>query len=148
MWRLLPVFLLVSCAANEERPPDQGRIVRLVELPLTSPTQAVAGQPSRRAFAKQGIEGWLDQTGAWQIEAEIHHDRIRCGTYETGIQLGKGKPACSDVDWLTGIEFVARQRQCNSATRLHRGSGRFAEAASRLEQVSCARLVVRCEGTC
>ena len=26
--------------------------------------------------------------------------------------------------------------------------GRFSEAASRLESVSCVRLVVRCEGTC
>ena len=148
MWRLLPVLLLVSCAANEEKQPDQGRIVRLVELPLTAATQSVAGQPSRRTFEKQGIQGWLDATGAWQIKAEVNHSRILCGTYETGIQLGRGNPACSDVQWLTGAEFVSRQRQCNSATRLHRGSGRFSEAPSRLEEVSCVRLVVRCEGTC
>ena len=148
MWRLLPVLLLAACAASDEKQPDQGRIVRLVQLPLTSPAQPVAGQPSRRAFEKQGVQGWVDQAGAWHIEAEVHHGRIRCGTYETGIQLGRGNAACSDVQWLTGVEFVARQRQCNSATRLHRGSGRFSEAVSRLEQVSCARLVVRCEGTC
>ena len=145
---LMFVILLTACATNDEKQPDQGRIVRLVELPLTSAPRSVPGQPPRRVFEKQGIQGWLDETGAWNIEAEVHHGRIRCGTYETGIQLGRGNPACSDVQWLTGVEFVARQRQCNSATRLHRGSGRFSEAASRLESVSCVRLVVRCEGTC
>ena len=145
---LLPVFFVISCAANEEKEPDQGRIVRLVELPLTSAPLAVAGQPSRRAFQKQGIQGWLDEAGAWSIEAEVHHGRIRCGTYETGIQLGRGNPACSDVHWSTGVESIARQRQCNSATRLHRGSGRFSESASLLESVTCVRLVVRCAGTC
>ncbi len=155
MWRLLPVFLLVSCAADDvkqpahgEHQPDQGRIVRLVELPVVSSTQSVDGQPSRRTFEKQGIKGWLDETGVWHIEAEVHHGRLRCGTYETGIQLGRGNPACSDVEWLTGVESVTRQRHCNSATRLHRGGGRFSEAASRFEEVSCVRLVVRCEGTC
>ena len=155
MWRLFPVFFLVSCAANDANRPDsgesqpaQGRIVRLVELPLASAAQTIAGQPSRRTFEKQGIEGWLDETGAWHIKAEVHHGRIRCGTYETGVQSGRGNPACADVEWLTGVEFVARHRQCNSATRLHRGSGRFSEAASRLESVSCVRLVVRCAGTC
>ena len=81
-------------------------------------------------------------------QAEVSHRRLRCGTYETGVQLGSGNPACSDVRWLTEVAFVARQRQCNSATRLHRGGGRFSEAAIRLEQASCLRLVVRCEGTC
>lgn len=148
MWRLLPVLLLVSCATDDQNQTDRGRIVRLIELPLASARESVAGQPSRRTFEKQGIQGWLDETGAWQIKAEIHHGRIRCGTYETGIQLGRGNPACSDAEWLTGVQFVHRQLQCNSATRLHRGSGRFSEAASRLAEVSCVRLVVRCEGAC
>lgn len=155
MWRLLPVFLLVSCAANDakqpasdDHQPDQGRIVRLVELPVASSAQIIEGQPSRRMFEKQGIQGWLDDTGAWHIKAEVHHGRIRCGTYETGVQLGRGTSACSDVEWLTGVESVSRQRHCNSATRLHRGGGRFSDVANRLEEVTCMRLVVRCEGTC
>lgn len=155
MWRLLPVLLLVSCAVNDEKQPasgehqpDQGRIVRLVELPVQASAQTINGEPSRKNFQTQGIQGWLDETGAWHIEAEVHHGRLRCGTYETGIQLGRGNPACSDVEWLTGVESVTRQRHCNSATRSHRGGGRFSEAPGRLEEVTCVRLVVRCEGTC
>ena len=94
------------------------------------------------------MQGWLDETGAWHIGTEVHHGRLRCGTYETGIQLGRGKPACSEVEWLTDVEYATRLRHCNSATRLHAGGGVFSDAENRLEEVTCVRIVVRCEGTC
>jgi hypothetical protein len=155
MWKLLPVCLLTSCAVNDQQQPasnenlsSQFRIVRQVELPVESSTQTISGQPSRKIFQITGLQGWLDETGAWHIKGDVHHGPLRCGTYEMGIRLGRGNPACSDVEWLTGVEYATRLRHCNSASRLHTGGGEFSDAANRLEEVSCVRVIVRCEGTC
>ena len=155
MWKLLPVCLLVSCAAGDPRPPagggdrsDGARIVRQVELTVASSAAAVPGQASRKTFQKQGVQGWLDETGAWHIEGEVDHGRLRCGTYQMGIQFGRGNPACSAAEWLTGVEYATRLRHCNSATRLHTGGGRFPQAGNRFEEVNCVRVLVRCEGVC
>jgi hypothetical protein len=74
MWKLLPICLLVSCAVNDQQQPvsggnqpNQGRIVRQVELPVESSAQTISGQPSKKAFQRQGMRGWLDETGAWQF---------------------------------------------------------------------------------
>ena len=155
MWKLLPVFFLVSCAAveqqesaSDDKQAEQGRIVRQFQTSLESVQASVDGQPSRRAFQGNGVQGWLDGTGAWNIRAEVHHRRLRCGVYETGIQVGRGNPGCSNVEWLTGIEYGTRLRHCNSASRVHGGGGLFTDLANRLEEMTCARVVVRCEGTC
>ena len=161
MWKLLPVCLLVSCCvliscavndqqqvASDENQPAQGRVVRQFELPLVSSAQTFSGQPSRSTFQKQGIQGWLDETAAWHISGEVDHGRLRCATYETGLQLGRGNPGCSNVEWLTDVEYATRLRHCNSAKRLHVGDGRFSGMANRLEEVSCVRVTVRCEGIC
>jgi len=154
MWKLLPVFLLVSCAANDrhlvsgENLPGQSRIVRQIDLPVESSPQIIDGRYTKKNFQNSGMQGWLDDTGAWQIKGEVHHGRLRCGTYETGVRLGRGSPACSSVEWLTGIEYVTRLRHCNSATRMHAGGGESPSAVNRFKEVSCVRIVVRCEGTC
>ena len=155
MWKLLPVCLLVSCAVNdqqqpagEENPPHQFRIVRQVELPVESSAEIINGQSARKTFHRQGVQGWLDETGAWRIEGEVHHGRLRCANYEMGIQLGRGNPACADVEWLTGVEYATRVRHCNSASRVHAGGGEFSDMANRFNEVSCVRVLVRCEGAC
>jgi hypothetical protein len=89
-----------------------------------------------------------DAGGAWHMQREVHHGRLRCGSYETGIQIGRGAPACSAVEWLTDIEYVTRLRHCNSASRVHAGQGRFPGLADSLQDVSCVRIAVRCEGAC
>lgn len=155
MWKLLPVLLLVSCATNDRQPPvggdnqaAQGRIVLQDDLRITPSEQAEPDQPARITFRRQGMSGWLDQTGEWHIRREVRHNSLRCGTYETGIQIGRGSPACAGVEWLTDVSYVTRLRHCNSATRLHEGGGRFTRPGNALEGVSCVRVVVRCEGTC
>ena len=155
MWKLLPVCLLVSCAVNDQQPPasggtppDQARIVRLLELPVEPAAQTINGQPSKKTFQGNGMQGWLDETGAWHITGEVRHGRLRCATYEIGVQPGRGSPACTDVGWLAGIEYATRLRHCNSATRVHVGGGNFSDVANRLGEVSCVRVVVRCEGVC
>jgi len=87
MWKLLPVCLLVSCAANDQQQPssdenqiNQARIVRQLQLPVESSAPTIADQPSRRTFQRTGLQGWLDDTGAWRIRMEVHHHRFRCGS--------------------------------------------------------------------
>ena len=68
---LLPLALLLSCALNDQQQPAAGgdqpqqfRIVRQVELPLTSSAEIMNHQPARKIFQRQGIQGWLDEAGA------------------------------------------------------------------------------------
>jgi len=77
---------------------DQARIVRQVELQVESFAETINGQAVEETFQRQGVRGWLDEIGAWRIEGEVHHGRLRCANYEMGIQLGRGNPACADVD--------------------------------------------------
>ena len=56
--------------------------------------------------------------------------------------------ARADVEWLSGVEYATRVRHCNSASRLHAGGGEFSDAANRYNEVSCVRVLVRCEGAC
>ena len=152
---LLPLALLLSCALNDQQQPAAGgdqpqqfRIVRQVELPLTSSAEIMNHQPARKTFQRQGIQGWLDEAGAWRLEVEVHHGRLRCATYETGIRFGRGNPACDNVEWLDDIEYASRVRQCNSASRLHTAGGEFFAIADGVSAVSCVRVLVRCEGAC
>ena len=152
---LLPLALLLSCALNDQQQPAAGgdqpqqfRIVRQVELPLTSSAEIMNHQPARKIFQRQGIQGWLDEAGAWRMEVEVHHGRLRCATYETGIRFGRGSPACDTVEWLDDIEYASRVRQCNSASRLHTAGGEFSATAGRVDSLSCVRVLVRCAGTC
>ena len=155
LWQLLPFCLLVSCAVNDRQGTADGdpsavqaRIVRQVELPLESATVSIGGQSARRVFQRQGVQGWLGETGAWHIEGEVEHGRLRCATYQVGIQLGRGNPVCAEPEWLTGVEYGTRLRQCNSAARLHAGGGVFSSKAFDFSELSCVRIVVSCEGAC
>lgn len=155
MWKLLPVCLLVACAANDPHPSAsdgnqsaQERIVRQFVMPLASSTTAISGQPSRNSFHRQGMQGWLEDTGAWHIRGEIQHRRLRCATYKTGIQLGRGNRACSSPEWLTDVEYATSLRHCNQAIRLHEGGGNFHATENRLDEVNCVRVLVHCQGAC
>lgn len=157
MWRSLslslPLCLLGACVATDpqksadgETPVASARIVRTTDVPLTGLSVKADGQLSNRTFETSGTSGWLDATGAWQIRSKVPHTRLRCGTYEVGMQLGRGDGGCSDVRWVTDVEYVTRERQCNSATQIH--SGRGIISVAQFETASCVRVVVRCAGTC
>ena len=153
MWRLLPVCLLVGCVATDpfkSSSPEgvsmaQARAVRVMDLPLQPPKIVVEGEPVRWTFSDFNVSGWLDENGNWQIHSEVSHGRIRCATYQIGVQLGKGLPACNNFQWLTGVEFAPQVRHCNSATRIHKGGGRYTDMEA-VASATCARIVVRCEG--
>ena len=155
MWRLLPIFLLVSCAVSENRDADSDgpdttvfRIVRILEVPLEPSSGQGSGGPPAKTFQHRESRGRIDRDGVWSITGPVTHNRIRCATYETGIQFGTGNPACSYVKWQTGIEYGTRQTHCNSATLIHRGGGKFTNAEGVFGTLTCARVVTRCSGAC
>jgi len=106
------------------------------------------GQPSRRVFQARSVQGSLDETGGWAVTTEVTHTRVRCGTYETGIQIGRGDAACTRVDWLSDPDFRTRRTQCNSATLIHSGRGTVNLPESVVQGANCARVLVRCSGAC
>lgn len=155
MRRLLPLFLLVSCAAQEphdrvgEAPGSNGsRVVGTLDLPLTPASTAGARQAVTKTFQGRDVRGEVDPTGAWSIRAAVTHTRLRCATYETGIQLGQGNLDCSTVRWLTDVQLGTRQTHCNSALRVHTGGGELPLAKDALDLSNCVRVVTRCTGPC
>ena len=154
MWKLLPLILLASCAVDEPRGPAPQsrqagyRIVNIVDVPLNPASRPGGEQVPAREFQRGDTLGWIRKTGAWNIRAAVTHPRLRCATYETGIQLGAGNRACSEVRWLTNVEFATRQTQCNNATAVHAGGGKSAEAGGAFGSSTCVRVVTRCTGAC
>lgn len=155
MWRLLPIILLVSCAANESSETASGedqannyRIVNTRDIPLDLSATSGADQPLTKEFQQQDTRGWIRETGAWNISNAVVHTRLRCATYETGIQLGRGNPDCKNIEWQTDIDYGTRQTHCNSATMVHAGGGQFEDIKGILNSATCVRVVVRCTGPC
>lgn len=155
MWKLLPLILLVSCTSTSHKEttsagngPARHRIVSTLNVPLNQSSKFNTKQPLTREFLRGGTRGWIQQTGAWHISNAVVHTRLRCAIYETGIQLGKGNPACSNVEWLTNVNYGTRRTHCNNATLVHTGGGEFTNVADHFETSTCVRVVIRCEGIC
>ncbi len=154
MWRLLPLILLASCAVDEPREtasesrPAGYRIVNIVDVPLNPNPRSGADNGPTKGFQLRDTRGWIRESGAWNIRTAVTHRRLRCATYETGIQLGAGTGACADVRWLTNVDFGTRQTQCNSATVVHAGGGELAAMPDVFGASTCVRVVTRCEGAC
>ena len=155
MWKLLPILLLASCAVTEPRETDSNedgtagfRIVSTLDLPLSLSSKPSTGEPVTKEFQRRDTRGWIRATGAWTISSTVVHTRLRCATYETGIQLGAGDPGCSQVEWLTNADYGTRQTHCNSATLIHAGGGELADMDGIFDAATCVRVVTRCAGTC
>lgn len=155
MYRLLPLAALiftVGCTTDDlpgaDRSPDTARIVRQLDLPLSASGPAAQGQASRRVFQTRSVQGSLEGTGDWAVTTEVTHTRVRCGTYETGVQIGRGDAACTRVDWLSDPDFRTRRTQCNSATLIHSGRGTVNLPQSVIQDANCVRVLVRCSGAC
>ena len=155
MWRLLPALLLVSCATQgpndsttEGQSPDGSRIVRTLDVPLNAVPADGAGQPVTREFQGRDVSGRIDESGTWTIRTKVVHSRLRCATYETGIQLGRGNAGCADAEWSGPVQFGTRQTQCNSAAVIHTGGDELALPQDAIEGSNCVRVLTRCTGAC
>ena len=105
-------------------------------------------QEAREEFDFGDTKAWLREDGYWQIEGVISHNSGFCGTYELGIQFGSGDPGCSNAEWLSTPIFVTQHRQCNGASKLHKGGNISLLAQERFKTITCAQRVIRCSGKC
>ena len=151
-WKILPVCLLTACASTSETgggtdSPADFRVVATRNLPLAPPSSLGQGQRVR-VYGSRNNGGNLTEEGFWSITKKVAHTRLLCATYETGVQFGRGDAACSNVNWLTDVDYVTRHKQCNSATMIHSGSGAVGDRKRVFDQSNCVRMVTRCRGRC
>jgi hypothetical protein len=146
MYRALSVValtLVVGCTSGVSNRPDtsQGapRIVKQTDLPLVAGGETSDAKGRTRSFRERSTRGWINASGDWSLTTEVSHTRLRCGTYQAGIQIGRGNASCTDVQWLTNTEL---------ATVIHSSSGRFQLAPVAIRSANCVRVVVRCTGAC
>lgn len=91
----------------------------------------------------------LTPRGDWHIEGKVKHQRVRCATYQLGIRFGIGERGCTNVVWVTDFEYGTNVKQCNSATLQHVGGGYIDDLAGNIDEITCAKVDVRCFGkTC
>lgn len=119
----------------------------------TAPARASAiwtpeGKPQRLDFNYGDITAWIRHKGGWHIEGRVQHRGLLCGTYELGMRFGVGNPRCTDVTWLSEIEYGTGMRQCNSATQHHDGGGFQPGLAKDFARITCAERIIRCTGNC
>ena len=155
MRKLLSIILLVSSAvivqmaiAADDESASDSRIVNTMDLALNPSSKIATDQGAGRTFQGTETQGSIDETGAWNLSTAVTHNRLRCATYETGIQLGKGNPACTKVEWLTEADFVSSRRHCNSAVMIHKGNGKFTGSKDVYQASTCVRVVTKCTGAC
>ena len=153
--RLLPVLLLASCSTimptgDEANTGDneQARMVQTREFSLGSISKIQAGQGSSRRFGIGDTSGSIRDSGDWELRIPVTHTRLHCATYETGLQLGRGDNACTQVRWLTEVQYGSRRTHCNNASLIHSGRGSFEGIGRTYEQSNCVRVVTRCSGPC
>jgi hypothetical protein len=154
MWRLLPLVLLVSCASNDQKTTvieddtsSASRIVNTIDLPL-GPATVKSGESDVRMFSGIETSGAILENGNWSMSTGVSHNRLRCATYETGIQVGRGKSGCEGVQWLGNADFGSNHNHCNSAVRIHTANGKLAELGNAFGNITCVRVVTRCTGPC
>ncbi len=152
-WRLLPLLLLASCTTTEEVVDEFGTvkpsaytIVSSSNIPVSAANAASQEQAKQFRLGEKRVD--LQANGKWTVRNAVAHTRLQCANYETGVQAGKGDASCSAVEWFTPVEYVTRRSQCNSASLIHTGEGKFKGMKSQFPGINCVRVVVRCEGNC
>jgi hypothetical protein len=110
---------------------------------------SMGGGARRINFQFGQMRAWLNENGDWQIYGQIEHTPLICAVYEVGMRFGEGKGGgCTDVNWLSEVQYVTRERQCNGATARHEG-GEYQHYISKdFDRVTCAERVIRCQGKC
>ena len=144
---LIILTLLVTPSFGQDDVVYPG-VVNKMDLPLSAETQFNSKQDLKMSFQYQDVEGWFSSDSNWYIKGMVTHNRLRCATYQLGIQLGKGKPACLNVEWISDVNYGTSKKHCNSAPLTHVGGGEMPELRNILRDATCVRVVTRCTGTC
>ena len=139
---------LTGCASPSAQPESSYRSIGRTEVALGPAEPGLLNQGFRRRFQQRNIEGSVSDSGRWTIESVVEHSRLRCGTYEVGIQIGQGNPGCAQAVWFIEPQFGTRELQCNSASMIHAGGGTLAVSPEQVAEATCVRVLVRCSGVC
>lgn len=140
------MLMLLSPAVYAEQ--NASNIVRSIDIRLIEKTRFNKNEPIKKVFKDLEYEGWLNSEGDWNIQGKVSHNRLRCATYELGVQLGKGSPACLNVKWISGISYGTRKEQCNSVAMNHSGGGEIELLETKINDITCVKVVTKCTGTC
>lgn len=138
------LFQNVACA-------EQSGKIRSYELGTSSSTGLILpNQMNEIGFAssENNIKGWLRESGDWYLEATIQHKSFLCGDYKVGVRFGRGNPSCVDVEWLTEIQYATHEKQCNNVTMNHSGYQTNKALVSHFNSITCAKIEIKCEGSC
>ena len=139
---LLIAFIVAAAALADEHVSSVTSIAR--PAALFTPE----GKPERLDFDFGNIKGWIRQKGGWYVEGTVAHSGLRCATYEIGMRFGVGKPGCTNVSWISKIDYGTRETHCNGATRQHQGGGFLPGLARDFSRITCGERVIRCTGNC
>lgn len=145
---LVLVIVLAACTQPTAKPESSYRIMQRTAVPLQPLARLPGDEPFRRSFDQRDNEGWISDDGRWSIKRVVEHTRFRCGTYEVGIQLGRGVSNCAQPEWFNEPQYGTRERQCNSASLIHTGGATLPVSREQVAAANCVRVVVRCSGTC
>jgi len=145
---LLNVFILLllvgACdsAFSEE--------VKKITAPAKKPSVILPNQPLQYDFQfdkASDLKAWLKDNGDFYVAGYIQHNHFRCGTYQLGIQFGSGD-GCVNVKWYSEPVYVSSHRQCNQAVYHHDGYQSDPKLAENFTEITCAQLLLKCEGVC
>jgi len=119
----------------------------------TAPAQAIGSvsvvlKAQQLDFNFGGGTASLGPKGDWTVQGRVNHRGLLCGEYSVGVRFGIGRPGCTNVVWLTNVDYVTNQRQCNNARLDHSGGDVQSQLAGSFAEISCAERVIRCSGVC
>ena len=137
-------FLAGGAHAHEPRDEAQGQTA----IARASSMLTATGMPDRLDFDFGGTKAWLREKGSWHIEGPVAHQGLLCATRELGVRFGVGNPGCTDVRWLSEVDYGTQQKQCNNATAMHSGGGFLPALEPDYLRITCAERVSKCSGNC
>jgi len=143
----LAIFFLSTLAPAEDKQSYPGAVNR-TDIRLISETQFNPKNALKKKFQDGNFSGWLSTDTNWYIKGRVPHPRLLCATYELGVQLGKGAPACLNVKWIPGVHYGTRLNQCNSSDMEHVGGGEVLAFNAELYEATCVRIITKCTGAC
>lgn len=124
--------------------------LKKISAPARKPAVVLPSDPKQLDFVfdkSSDMKAWIRENGDLFIEGFIRHNHFRCGTYQLGIQFGKGD-ACANVEWFSEPVYVSHKRQCNQAVLHHDGYQNDPKVVAKFNEITCAQLFIKCEGVC
>lgn len=145
----LVLFTLATTSlADSFRPLTKSDYVRRDTAPAVKTIDWANPKASKLEFSFDGIKGWLRSDGVLRIEGPIQHKGLRCATYQLGIRFGAGKPACTNVKWLTQAKYGPGRKHCNNALLVHAAADSDPKLKKVYARITCAERLIKCTGNC